>query len=298
MWKMLKQAGYFLVIIMLLPYIITVFVNGNGMTLGVNISGNAPYITVKEDDKEREMLLEEYGIGVLAKEIDAEVSAETLKAQAVLIRTSIYKTIQEEGSSAVLTGSYWTRTQMKNNWGSEKYGEYYEKMKNAWSETEGEVLLYEGKLALTPYHKLSNGKTRSGNEVFQTEDYSYLAVKECPDDAEAEDAMTTTLIQGTNMTVTKNDSAGYVSEVKCGEQTVTGEEFRDLYHLASASFTLQDYEGQTRVISQGIGHGLGMSQNYANILAEQGNDYKKILEYFFEGTVIEEVAEIIVQKTE
>lgn len=298
MWKTIKQTGYFLIIIMLLPYIVTVFVNGEGMAVGVNIGGNTPYVTVKTEEEERKILLEEYGIGVLAKEIDAESEIETLKAQAVLIRTSIYKTIQDEGSETVLTGGYWTRTQMKNNWGTGKYSELYGKIKSAWKETEGEVLIYEGKLALTPYHKLSNGKTRSGNEVFATEEYPYLKVKECPTDIESEDAMTTSLIQETNISVTKSDSAGYVTEVKKGEELISGEEFRNTYHLASACFTLQDYENQIRVVSKGIGHGLGMSQNYANDLAADGNDYKKILEYFFEGTTLEEVAEIIIKKSE
>lgn len=283
---------------MLLPYIVTVFVNGEGMTVGVNLSGNTPYVTVETDGKERKMLLEEYGIGVLAKEIDADSELEALKAQAVLVRTSIYKTIQEEGSEIILTGEYWTRTQMKNNWGSGEYSELYEKMKMAWEETEGEVLMYDGKLALTPYHKLSNGKTRSGNEVFATEEYPYLKVKECQADVESEDAMTTTMIQGTNITVTKSDSAGYVTEVKNGEELISGEEFRNTHHLASACFTLQDYENQIRVISKGIGHGLGMSQNFANVMALEGSDYKKILEYFFEGTTLEAVAEIIVKKSE
>lgn len=295
MVKMLKQVGYFLIIIILLPYIITVFVNGKGVTLGVNLTGNTPYVNVEVDEDQKKISLEEYGIGILAKEIDAGSEEEALKAQAVLIRTSIYKTIQEEGSEAVMTKGYWTRSQMKQNWGSGDYGENYEKMKAAWKETEGEVLMYDGKLILTPYHKLSNGMTRSGNEVFSTEDYPYLKAKECPEDVESEDAMTTTYIQAQEAKVTKKDSAGYVAEVQCEGETLTGEEFREKYHLTSASFTLQEYEDKIRVTTSGIGHGLGMSQYYANQMAKEGKEYEKILEYFFEGTSLETVAEIIME---
>ena len=289
----LRQSGYLLAILVLLPYIITIFANGNGME--VNSDGNSPYVTVSLDEDTRKMPLDEYAIGVLAKEIDGAAGEEAVKAQAVLIRTSIYKTLQENGTDAVLDKRYWSRSQMEDNWGSSHYGEYYEKMKNAWEETKGQVLMYEGSLILTPYHRLSNGKTRSGNEVFESDQYPYLTVKDCPADREAEDAMTTTMIQGTNMEVLTTDSAGYVTEVRCGEETVSGEEFRDTYHLTSACFTLQESDGQTRVTCTGIGHGLGMSQYTAAYMAEEGSSYEEILAYFYEGTSLEEVAEILVK---
>ena len=258
MRKYFRQAGYFAAILILLPYMVTILLNGRSGLAQDN--GTSPYVTVKSDEKNRKISLDEYGIGILAKEIEADAGEEALKAQAVLIRTSIYKSIQDEGSSTVLTKEYWTRRQMENNWGADCYGEYYEKMKAAWDGTKGQVLLYDGRLILTPYHRLSNGKTRSGNEVFGSEDYPYLQSKECPDDVEAEEAMTVSMIQGSDMEVTGTDSAGYVTEVRCGSETVNGEEFRNTYHLASSCFTLQDYDGQTRVTAKGIGHGLGMSQ--------------------------------------
>lgn len=291
MKKLFKQVGYFLIIVTLLPYVITVFINGKGITVGQD--GSSPYVTVKRKDAEQKLPLDEYGTGILAKEIKADADEEALKAQAILIRTSIYKTIQEKGSSTVLTKKYWTRSQMETNWGKDVYAENYEKLRNAWDETEGKVLMYNGSLALTPYHKLSNGKTRAAGEVFGDGAYPYLQVKDCGMDIEAEDAMMTTLIQGTDMEVTKTDSAGYVTEVRCGTEMVGGEEFRDTYHLASACFVLQDYEGQIRVTTKGVGHGLGMSQYTAEKMAEDGKTFEEILNYFFDGTTIEEVAEII-----
>lgn len=293
MKKFMRQAGYFLIIIMLLPYVVTVFVNGNGV-LKIE-EADSPYITVERDGETKEMTMDEYGIGVLAKEIDADCGIETLKAQAVLIRTSIYKTLQEEGTNTVLTKNYWTRNQMETNWGSESYSENYDKMKEAWSSTKGVVLIYEGNLALTPYHKLSNGKTRSGNEVFGSESYPYLKVKDCPEDLKAEEAITTSIIQETGLQVLTQDSAGYVTKVKCGTEEIQGEEFRSTYHLISSSFVLEDFDGNTKVTTQGIGHGLGMSQYTAEIMERDGKTYQEILNYFFEGTSFGEVAEILVK---
>lgn len=182
---------------------------------------------------------------------------------------------------------------MEENWGSSAYAKKYEKMKKAWEDTEGQVLMYNGKLAFTPYHQLSNGKTRLGSEVFGTEEYPYLTAKDCPLDIEAENAMTASMIQGTDMEVTKTDSSGYATEVRCAKEKVSGEEFRDTYHLPSASFTLQPFEKEIRVTCAGIGHGIGMSQYTAEKMAQDGKKFEEILAYFFEGTTLEEVAEIV-----
>lgn len=292
MRKFMRQAVYFMMIVLLLPYVVTVFVNGNGM-LKSEVA-NSTYVTVEREGKNKEMSLNEYGIGILAKEIDVDMEIETLKAQAVLIRTSIYKTLQEEGTDTCLTKNYWTKGQMMTNWGNDSFEENYNKMKEAWMSTDREVLVYEGNLALTPYHKISNGKTRSGNEVFETDRYAYLQVKECPEDLNAKDAETVSLIQETDFHVIDQDSAGYVTKVRCGTEEINGEEFRGTYHLVSSCFTLEDYDGKIRVTARGIGHGLGMSQYTANIMAKEGKDYREILNYFFEGTGFEEVAEILV----
>ena len=63
--------------------------------------------------------------------------------------------------------------------------------------------------------------------------------------------------------------------------------------LASGSFVLQKYDGKLRVTTRGVGHGLGLSQYSANKMAKDGKTYDEILEYFFEGTELKEVADIV-----
>ena len=50
------------------------------------------------------MPIEEYCIGVLAKEMPASYSKEALKAQAVVVRTEVYRKIKETGKETVLEG--------------------------------------------------------------------------------------------------------------------------------------------------------------------------------------------------
>ena len=110
---------------------------------------------------------------------------------------------------------------------------------------------------------------------------------------EADNQMESKFIKVTGATVESTDSAGYVLSVKVGKETVSGESFRDTYGLASSCFELQAFEEQTRVITKGVGHGLGLSQYTANEMAKEGKTYQEILQYFFEGTEIREVAEIL-----
>ncbi len=51
--------------------------------------------------------------------------------------------------------------------------------------------------------------------------------------------------------------------------------------LPSSAFTLQQIGGQTRILCQGQGHGLGFSQYGGNVLASQGKKYDEILRSYF-----------------
>ena len=64
-------------IIVLFPYILTIFMNGRD---------------VKETD-----LLKQHCIGVLAKEVSVDYEDEMLKTQAILVRTTVYQQVQEQG---------------------------------------------------------------------------------------------------------------------------------------------------------------------------------------------------------
>ena len=101
------------------------------------------------------------------------------------------------------------------------------------------------------------------------------------------------MLEISNAEVTKRDGAGYVVELKVGELVQSGEKFREEHGLASSSFELQSFSEVTRVICKGVGHGLGLSQYTANEMAKEGKNYQEILQYFYEGTSLQEVAEIL-----
>lgn len=291
MWQRLKKLGCYMIIILLLPYVVTVFLNGPGIATSARVDDT--YVKVKNGEKEVDMSIEEYCIGRMAKEIPADYKPEALKAQAVLVRTAVYKKIKETGSSTVLEDEFWTVKDMEKQWEASKYSKNYNKLERAWKDTEGKVLMYGENLANTPFCRLTNGSTRDGKEVLGSEDYPYLKIKECPLDIEAREQIQTTSMEDMDAEVTALDTAGYVTGVRVGEENVSGEEFRATYSLASSCFTLQKYEGKLRVTTRGVGHGLGLSQYTANQMAKQEKKYDEILQYFFEGTEMKEVADIV-----
>lgn len=227
--------------------------------------------------------LKEYCITVLSDEVTSEYEDEMLKVQAVLVRTTIYKEIQEQGEK------FWENAKREK----EIDIRWRERLEKAWDETEGQVILYKDKLALVPFHRLSNGKTRSGEEVLGTKDYPYLQIVECTKDVNADNQVQNIFIPETNVKVDTWDSAGYVVNLSVNKEKISGEEFREQYGLPSSCFEVQDFDGQTRILTKGIGHGLGLSQYSANEMAKDGKSHKEILQKFFPGTEIKEVAEIL-----
>lgn len=281
----------YLIIIVLLPYIITVFINGSSMASSSKVDSS--YVKVKTENGTVEMAIEEYCIGILAREIPIEYKKEALKAQAILVRTNVYAKLAENGRDTILEESFWTREQMEESWGAVKQASNYKKLEQVWQETEGQIVIYDGKPARTSFFRLSNGNTRDGKEVLGEEDCPYLQIIDCPLDIEAPEQIQTVTIDDMDAEITESDTAGYVLTVRIGDESISGEEFRSNYHLASSCFTFQKYNGKLRITTRGVGHGLGMSQYTANEMAKEGAGAAAILEYFFEGTELKEVADIV-----
>ena len=167
-------------------------------------------------------------------------------------------------------------------------------MENAWQETEGQVVMYGEELANTPFTRLTNGSTRDGKEVLGSEDYPYLKNQRMsPSILNQKDQIRTVTTEDMDAEIKETDTAGYVTSVRVGEETMSGEEFREKHKLDSSCFILQKYDGKMRITTRGIGHGLGLSQYTANEMAKEEKTTEEILQYFFEGTEIREVAEII-----
>ena len=312
----MKSAAAFLVIIILLPYIISVFVNGADAASG---EGSVFYVKVKVPDTEEADGIAEIGwtdclAGILAKEVPEDFGEEAMKAQAVVIRTQIYRELESSGDK-ILTLERMTLEEMKKQWGQEKALDYYNKYIRAVEQTDDTVLMYGDGYAWTPFHQSSSGMTRSAAEVMGTEEFPYVAVRECPDDKEADNEIQVFTfsyeeIQAAcrdflvaaddgeqaekgytfaDFEIQEDDSAGYVSRLRIGDTVCTGDQFRDALDLPSSCFSFSELrEGKAgsgiKITTAGNGHGLGMSLWTAEKMDEDGSTYEEILSFFFEGT--------------
>ena len=92
------------------------------------------------------------------------------------------------------------------------------------------------------------------------------------------------------VTIEEEDSAGYVTKAQMNGKSYTGEELRGELGLKSANFTVTELEpGKIRIVTKGHGHGFGLSQYTAQKMAEKGEDYRNILQYFFPGAEVKSV---------
>ena len=286
----IKLFFAFLIILFLLPYIISVFINGKNAVQGADSDNASVYLA-----------------GILAGETDGGYEIEALKAQAVVLRTELYRTEKEKQT---ILDKCLTQTQMKKKWGP-KYEENLKKCQQAAQETKGIVLWYHETFAWAPFHQSSNGKTRDVQEVLGNADYPYITAKECPLDKAAEDEIQVHLIEYKEIQkrcreflvaeengygyedfeIQEWDSSGYVRKMRIGETICTGDQFRDALKLPSSSFSFYESPHGLKIATVGKGHGFGMSQWTAQEMAKDGKNYEEILQYFYEGTELHHIDE-------
>ena len=75
-----------------------------------------------------------------------------------------------------------------------------------------------------------------------------------------------------------------VKEFVVGGKSFKGTEIRTIFGLKSSTFTVK-YENNNFIFTVcGYGHGVGMSQYGANYMAQQGLNYKQILEHYYQNS--------------
>jgi len=69
-----------------------------------------------------------------------------------------------------------------------------------------------------------------------------------------------------------------------GAKEVTGRDVREVLGLRSAAFSIEIVEGEGVIFTTyGHGHGVGMSQHGANVMAQNGHSYLEILNHFYQS---------------
>ena len=253
-------------------------------------------VIVKLSDKNENITLEEYVIGVVAGEMPALFNEEALKAQAIASRTYVIKHLQKRDtiSSTISDQVYLSKDEMKNKW-QNKYNEYYNKIKKAVKETENLIMYYNNEPIKAYYYSMSNGYTESSLNVFN-EYNDYLNVIKSPYDED--NSHTETFSKDTfcnkldivcseiNISNIKKDNSNRIAKITINNKTFTGIEVRKKLSLRSTDFTITVEKNNISIKTKGYGHGVGMSQHGTNNMAKLGFTYEEILKYYYQNIEI------------
>ena len=178
---------------------------------------------------------------------------------------------------------------------------YEEKLARAVSETDGEVILYDGAPILAVFFSSADGSTQGAGDVWMN-DLPYLQKVDSPETEElvpnnysvatftaAEftkpDADLSGSPEGWIRDIVRNDS-DYVASVTVGGVKLRGNDLRTILSLRSPSFTVESKANAFTFHVTGYGHGVGMSQYGANILAKQGLSAEEIVQHYFSNTTV------------
>ena len=267
--------------------------------------------------------LEEYLVGVVAAEMPASFHEEALKAQAVAARTfaasrmqGLYTSTGKHFGADVCTDSGHCQAWISKERFLKVYGdeEEWKKILKSVSDTENIVMTYAGKLINPLYHSNSGGVTEDIEAVWAvTGEVPYLKSVYSPDESkysefEKKTRFTWNEIKknvenkypeakfGTDpkkeIEVTAYSTSGRVEEIRIGSIKIPGTLFREMLSLRSTNLEISFPEKEiVQIVSKGYGHGVGMSQCGADALGKKGMDYIKILEYYYTGINVEDLAQ-------
>ena len=264
------------------------------------------------DGQVRELPLEEYLVGVLAGEMPASFAPEALKAQAVAARTyALYCAVGHKHAGADVCAdpgccqAWLDEERMRRSWG-ESYEQNLALLRAAVGQTAGEYLSYEGEPVLAAFHASSAGATEASGAIWSPR--PYLVSVPSPESAETVPRYVSRLLcapldfRDTLLAAhpeadlsgepagwlgpVEHDESGRVASITLGGVLVRGTELRTLFSLRSTAFTLAYGEEGFCFTVTGSGHGVGMRQYGAEVMAQNGADYREILAHYYPGTVL------------
>ncbi len=252
----------------------------------------------------------DYVLGVVAGEMYMSYEPEALKAQAVVAYTFACRKRELRKQSGEgdfdLTDSfendqeYLTPEDARTKWG-DKADEYQKKLEEAVDSVLGYVITYENAPILAVCHSISSGKTETAANVWGG-DYPYLKSVDSvgdlmapgysseksytPDELKAALApLECTLPEEVSgwLTGIKTTETGMVLSVKVGDKEVTGRKLREVLALRSSTFMVAAADDKITFTVLGYGHGVGMSQYGAQVLALEGSSFVEILSWYYPG---------------
>lgn len=265
-------------------------------------------LTITEDNSTITLSAQDYLIGCLFAQIDVSYHTEALKAQAAAAYTYALR-LTEDGNplsdSTSLCQPYFTPAKAKEYYG-ESYEKYLPAVKEAAAYGAEHPIYYDNKPIYSVYHSVSAGTT-SRPEYIWGLNLPYLTRVPCPGDKdfvnyEATNEMTDGDVRERLLKYDpalkmpldyslwfsdlQKDESGYVLWAEIGGKKLSGGDLWRILGIRSTAFDIEWTGMVFRIATKGCGHGAGLSQYTADIMAKDGKSAKEILEYFYQGATV------------
>lgn len=246
------------------------------------------------DGEVQTMSLAEYLPGVLCAEMPLSFHGEALKAQAVAARSYILASHNHDDADICTDSACCLAWRLPD-------ADERQTAEAAVAATDGQVIRYDGDIIRAVFHASSFGATEDAAAVWSEQ--PYLISVSSPESADTVPNLLTEaafspdeLREKLGLSPTGEpdswlagivpDEAGRVAYLRIGGQSLSGTFVRRSLELRSTDFDVA-YDGDRFVFSvAGYGHGVGMSQYGADILAGQGCSYADILAHYYPNTTL------------
>ncbi|KXK04319.1 MAG: putative amidase enhancer protein LytB [Nitrospira sp. OLB3] len=252
--------------------------------------------------------LEEYVKGVVPSEVNSAWHPEMLKVQAVAARTyALYNKMLSGGREYDVVAT--TQDQVyRGRSGVDR------RVEEAVESTRGIVVTYQRAPIYAAFSSTAAGPTEDAVNVWANKDLPYLKGVECPFDLDSPyyqwkanvkvEQLEQSLRRqgfsiGTVATITPilYSRAGRVARLRIlhsnGETVLRGEDLRKAVGytvIPSTQFEVESMGAEVVFTGYGAGHAVGLCQWGAKELAELGYSYDSILQYYYPGTELHQVA--------
>jgi len=279
----------------------SVFVDGGSYRGAVSAHRTAGGVSIVN-----EVPLEDYVAGTLHEEMYRSWGGAALRAQAVATRTyALYRMRKARGRLHDLDSTP----------GDQVYGGVRAETpaaRRATRDTQGEYLAFQGRPILAVFHSTAGGRTASAEEVWGRA-LPYLVSREVPDEDLSPHSFWQVRVSPEELSrglarvgasvgsvrgarVVEHTPSGRVSRVEISgseaERVLSGRQVRQAVGTRRIKSTLYEVrleDGSFLFLGAGYGHGVGMSQWGARVLARQGIEYADILARFYPGAELREL---------
>lgn len=267
-----------------------------------------------------EVKLDDYLCNVVSAEMPADYEVEALKAQAIVARTyTVYKIKNKKHDNADICDdstccqAWISKEDRLARWDESKRDSNWQKIVEAVVSTSGKIITYQNEPINAFFHANSGGTTEVPINVWGGSGYPYLQVVETAgEEGYSQYASTVELTyeellnklkekysdividftQDEDIKILDYTDSGRVKTIKFGNHELSGVEARSIFGLKSANFEITKEDGKIRFSVKGYGHGVGMSQTGADIMAKQGSTAEDIICHFYQNVEIKEINDL------